>query len=270
MSNNIATNLSADCTNCFGLCCVALPYAKSADFGFDKDGGIPCRSLMEDYRCEIHNNLRTKGFRGCTVYECFGAGQKVSQYTYEGNDWRANSALANEMFHVFPVMQQLFEMLYYIDEALNRKEAQSLYHELKNAYDDTELLTNLKANMLLSLDVASHRAKVNHLLLKTSELVRIKLKITKKSRGRDFIGANLKGENLSGQNLRGALLIAADLRDSDLSFTDFIGADMRDADLRGANLVGSIFLTQVQINSARGNKLTKLPASLNRPDHWLS
>lgn len=67
--DNILNNLRADCGNCFGLCCVALPYAKSADFAFDKDGGTPCRNLQSNYLCGIHNNLRDKGFRGCSAYE---------------------------------------------------------------------------------------------------------------------------------------------------------------------------------------------------------
>ena len=50
--------------------------------------------------------------------------------------------------------------------------------------------------------------------------------------------------------------------------TDLIGADLRDADLRGANLTGSIFLTQVQVNSAIGDMHTQLPASLRHPAHW--
>lgn len=75
-------SLRPDCENCFGLCCVALPYGKSSDFARDKEGGIPCSNLTSEYRCKIHQNLRTKGFRGCTVYECFGAGQKVSQITF--------------------------------------------------------------------------------------------------------------------------------------------------------------------------------------------
>ncbi len=38
LHDNIHHDLSADCQHCFGLCCVALPYAKSVDFAFDKDG----------------------------------------------------------------------------------------------------------------------------------------------------------------------------------------------------------------------------------------
>jgi hypothetical protein len=44
--DNIVNNLRGDCENCFGLCYVALPYAKSADFAFDKDSGTPCRNLQ--------------------------------------------------------------------------------------------------------------------------------------------------------------------------------------------------------------------------------
>jgi hypothetical protein len=56
-NDNIQKNFSADCEKCFGLCCVALPNAKSADFAFNKDGGTPCRNLQADYRCGIHKNL---------------------------------------------------------------------------------------------------------------------------------------------------------------------------------------------------------------------
>lgn len=268
--------LSADCENCFGLCCVALSFTASSDFAFDKKEGIPCRNLLTDYRCGIHKNLRKNGFRGCTVYECFGAGQKVSQVTYNGNDWRKNSASANEMFAVFPIMQQLHEMLYYLNEALSLEEAQPIYKDLEQAAQETEHLSYLSPESLLAIYVPSHREKVNDLLLKTSELVRLKVKNNKNHkkkgkiiRGRDLIGANLRGANLRGVDLRGALLIASNLREADLRFTDLIGADLRDADLSGANLTGSIFLTQVQVNSAKGDIHTKLPSSLSIPEHWL-
>lgn len=271
-NENIKNNLGANCENCFGLCCIALPYAKSADFAFDKNGGIPCRNLQLDYRCSIHKNLRNEGFRGCTVYECFGAGQKVSQVTYNGIDWRDQPATAKEMFDVFPIMQQLHEMLYYLNEAMNLKEARPIYHDLQQAFDETEQLTNLSPKSILNLNVPSHRAIVNDLLLETSELLRAKVKNTsiesKIKKGSDLIGAKLRGVNLRGFNFRGALLIAADLRESDLRMVDFIGADLRDADLRGANLLGSIFLTQAQVNSANGNIHTKLPPALKIPQHW--
>jgi uncharacterized protein YjbI with pentapeptide repeats len=267
--NSNHKNLSADCKNCFGLCCVALPYAKSADFAFDKEAGTPCPNLQSDYRCGIHKNLRKEGFRGCVGYECFGAGQKVSQVTYDGNDWRDNPALAKEMFDVFPIMQQLHEMLCYLNEALNLEDAKPIYKNLQSALEETEHLTNLNPKSILELNVQAHREIVNDLLLRTSELVRSKVSLKKDiRRGRDLFGAKLKGADLRGANLRGAMLIAADLRESDMRVTDLIGADFRDADLRGANLIGSIFLTQAQVNSAKGDSTTKLPPGLRIPDHW--
>ena len=271
ISNNYPDHLSADCANCFGLCCVALPYAKSTDFAFDKDGGVPCKNLMEDYRCHIHKDLRAKGLRGCTVYECFGAGQKVSQSTFKGMDWRSNSELAQKMFNVFPIMQQLFEMLSYINEALNREETKTIYKELNKVYEDTERLTNLDPDNIISLDVPSHRAIVSEILSKVSNLVRANAnnKQKKPKMKSEWIGSNLRGANLSGLNLRGALLIASDLREANLRMTDLLGADFRDADLRGADLTGSIFLTQAQINAAISFLSLSLSLSLCLSSHIL-
>jgi uncharacterized protein YjbI with pentapeptide repeats len=268
--DSLLNNLRADCENCFGLCCVALPYTKSADFAFDKDGGTPCRNLQSNYLCGIHNELRNKGFRGCSAYECFGAGQKVSQRTYYGKDWRTNKDVAQEMFDVYPIMQQLHEMLWYLNEALTIDAAKSIYKELHNSLVETEELTYKSPEFILSIDVTNHRAKVNKLFILTSELVRAYVtKKQKETRRRmDYLGAKLKGANLRGANLRGALLIAADLRSADLRWSDVIGADFRDADISGANLTGIIFLTQAQVNAAKGNKHTKLPATLVRPAHW--
>jgi len=80
-NHHIYSTLQGDCENCFGMCCVALPFAASSDFAMNKEAGKPCQNLREDFRCGVHSSLRERGFRGCTVYDCFGAGQKVSQMT---------------------------------------------------------------------------------------------------------------------------------------------------------------------------------------------
>ena len=99
--------LRADCARCAGLCCVAPAFAASADFGLDKPAGQPCPHLQPDSRCRIHDRLRRQGFAGCTVYDCFGAGQQVIQVTYGGQDWRQAPAVADQMFQVFAIMRQL-------------------------------------------------------------------------------------------------------------------------------------------------------------------
>lgn len=271
MSENTASDLRADCANCFGLCCVALAFARSSDFAVDKDAGDPCRNLLADYRCGVHAELRPRGFSGCTVFDCFGAGQKTSQVTFGGESWRDSPDTAKRMFAVFPVMRQLHELLFYLTEALALPAAKPLRADLRAALEETERMTRTSPDAFGALDVPGHREGVNALLLRASELARAgtpKQRNKKIRRGADLIGAKLAGADLRGANLRGAYLIGADLRGADLRLADLIGADFRDADLRGANLTGSIFLTQAQLNAAKGDAATKLPAALSRPTHW--
>jgi uncharacterized protein YjbI with pentapeptide repeats len=264
-------DLQADCASCFGLCCVALPFSASADFASDKDAGTPCANLRTDFRCGIHTRLRQSGFPGCTVYDCFGAGQKVSRVTFGGTDWRQAPETAQQMFAVFPVVRQLHELLWYLTEALTLEPARELHGEIRRLLEETERLTLDSPEALGKLDVAAHRQEVNVLLLRTSELLRAGAAAGRKKkdrRGADLMGARLRGADLRGVSLRGACLIAADLSGADLRLADLIGADLRDANLAGADLTGSFFLTQPQLNAARGDAGTRLPPGLTRPAHW--
>lgn len=262
-------DLLADCSSCFGLCCVALPFAKSADFAVNKNAGTPCRNLGADYRCGIHPVLRERGYQGCTVFDCFGAGQKISQQTFGGRSWREDPDTARQMFEAFPVMRQLHELLWYLAEALELPEARPVHPELRAALDRIEQLAGRDAAALTAADVPSIRAETSELLLRASELARKPVSGKKRNhRGADLIGARLKGADLRGANLRGAYLIAADLSGADLRRADLIGADLRDADLRGADLTGALFLTQSQLNSAKGDSGTRLDPALTRPAHW--
>ncbi|WP_439145504.1 pentapeptide repeat-containing protein [Streptomyces virginiae] len=261
--------LQADCANCFALCCVALPFAKSHDFAVNKPAGTPCGNLQQDFRCGIHTRLRDKGFQGCTVFDCFGAGQQVSQVTFGGRDWRTHPGTARRMFEVFPVLRQLHELLFYVSEALTLPAAAPVHADLRRALAETAEWTRADAEALVDLDVGALRQQINTLLLKTSELVRAKVPGRKKNhRGADLMGARLSGADLRGANLRGAYLIAADLTRADLRTADLIGADLRDTDLRGADLREAVFLTQPQLNAAQGDPTTRIPPTLTRPTHW--
>jgi pentapeptide repeat protein len=259
--------LRADCARCAGLCCVAPAFAASADFAIDKPAGRPCVHLQLDDRCGIHDRLRPEGFPGCTVFDCFGAGQHVVQGTFGGRSWRDAPETATEMFAVLPVMRQLHEALWHLGEVLAQPAAGPLHGEARELCERTERLTEGGPAELLALDVAAHRREVGELLERASARVRAGSR-ARSRRGADLMGADLRNARLRGVDLRGAYLIGADLRGADLQLADLLGADLRSADVRGTDLAGCLFLTQPQLEAARGDGLTGVPAALRRPVHW--
>jgi hypothetical protein len=262
-------HLRADCANCAGLCCVAPAFAASADFAIDKPAGRPCPNLGDDDLCGIHDRLRDRGFPGCAVFECFGAGQHVTQETFGGRSWRESPELAGAMFAVLPVMRQLHEMLWHLAEAAALSAGSPLLEEVADARARVEGLAAGSAGELTDLDVGGVRAGVGALLERVSELVRSGVPgRAPDRRGADLIGRDLRRTTLRGASLRGAYLLGADLRGTDLRRTDLLGADLRVADVRGADLGECLFLTQPQADAARGDAATVLPAVLTRPAHW--
>ena len=326
-------------------------FARSADFAVDKPAGRPCLNLADDFRCGIHHQLRDRGFPGCTVYDCFGAGQHLAQGTFDGRDWREHPELADAMFAAFPVMRDLHELLWYLDAALARAETHDSHGDLEQARRETERLTESDPDILRDTDTSAHQQKVNRLLVRASEAVRkngtqpsrdadprsgnrgganlrgadprstnhkgadhkgadhkgadhkgadhkgadhkgashsgashsgashsgashsgASHKGANRSganlRGADLMGRDLRNANLTAANLRGAYLIGADLTNADLTDADVIGADFRSADVTKADLEKALFLTQFQVNAARGDAATTLPETLTRPPHW--
>jgi uncharacterized protein YjbI with pentapeptide repeats len=263
----VTDELRADCSRCFALCCVAPAFSASADFAIDKPAGVPCPNLRADFACGIHANLRREGFPGCAAYDCFGAGQKIAQITFAGRDWRSSPETAPGMFAAFAVMRALHELLWYVTAALTVGGALEVRAELEGARMHTEALTRLGPDDLTAVDVAAHRDAVNVVLRQASTLARSPYSGPEWP-GVDLVGADLTAADLRGANLRGARLIAANLTAANLDHADVTGADLRGATLSGTNLSGTLFLTQSQVDSARGDGTAELPASLTRPAHW--
>jgi Pentapeptide repeats (8 copies) len=263
------SHLRADCSRCAGLCCVAPAFAASADFAIDKPAGHACPNLQDDFRCGIHARLRERGFPGCTVFDCFGAGQRITQDTFGGRSWREAPELATAQFAVLPVMRQLHEALWYLTEARTIGAAEALHGEIRALVERTERLAGGSAEELTALDVTAHRARVGELLHRVSEAARVGVRGRGRDRpGADLVGKDLRRMNVRGACLRGAYLIGADLRGADLQATDLLGADLRAADVRGTDLRGALFLTQPQVGAATGDDVTQIPAGLARPAHW--
>ena len=275
-------DLRADCSRCAGLCCVAPAFARSADFALDKPAGTPCPHLSGiDFGCTVHDELRPRGFAGCTTYDCFGAGQHVVQRTYGGATWRDDDVDATEVFAVFAVVRPLHELLWLLHQALGLAlgptlgpatsltdgDAPALVAALRSAVASTEELVDLPPERLVGLDVDAHRAGVVPLLREVSALARAGTP-ARDLAGADLVAARLGGAGLHGASLRGALLLGADLRGADLRLADVTGADLRAADVRGTDLSEVLFLGQQQADSARGDAATALPSGIDRPRHW--
>jgi uncharacterized protein YjbI with pentapeptide repeats len=82
--------------------------------------------------------------------------------------------------------------------------------------------------------------------------------------------ANFQYADLRETKLFEAVLIDADLRGARLDGADFEEVTLRGANIRYTDLRAVRNLTQHQIDSAKGNATTRLPANLTRPESWLS
>lgn len=253
-------DLTSDCSRCFGLCCIALPFRRSAKFAFDKLPDTPCRHLGASYGCAIHATLRADGMTGCTVFECFGAGQHVSQVTYGGVSWRDAPATASEMFAVFARVRDLHELLVLL------REAESLGDDIGALRDRVAAMAGGQPAAVLAVDPFALRDEVGAVLEAASR--RVRGRGGADHRQADLSGADLRACDLRRADLRGALLRGADLRGVDLDRADLLGADLSDADVADADLSRALFLTQPQVNAARGSMGSALPGSLSRPPHW--
>jgi len=250
-----AAELRADCTRCVGLCCVVPSFSASSDFALDKPAGTPCPHLRDDFRCGIHARLPERGFRGCTVYDCFGAGQRVTRVAFAGTDWRRTPSAAAPAFAAFEAVRALHELLWYVTAALGLPAAAALHAELRAARDEVDALAERLAGADVAtargLDVDAVRDPVNDLLRRASALARDGVRgpagVNPDLRGAVLVGADLRGEDLRGADLRGAVLVGADLRGADLFAADLTGADLRGAAVDGPGLRDALFVTQAQL-----------------------
>ena len=166
--------LTADCTRCVGLCCVVLPFSRSADFAFDKPAGTPCRHLAADARCGIHASLRESGMRGCVAYDCFGAGQSVTE---------------TDRIPHFLVVEQVHEIAWYLADATAGAPTSRPWSPRPSAWPPASPSQP---------DVDDLRSRVAPALRAVAEAAR-----SAYDGWRDLAGADLAGGDLRDADLRG-------------------------------------------------------------------
>jgi hypothetical protein len=267
----VRARLHADCGRCAGLCCVAPGFAASADFPISKPPGVACRHLTGSFTCAVHDELRPRGFHGCAVFDCLGAGQQVSQVTFAGRDWRAHPGQAGRMFDVFTVMRTLHESLHHLGEALSLLETAPTDTEapetaagrgavsaaLRAVWAETLTLTETDADTLLAVDLPTHRRAVHETLTHASALLRAHPPSPADTRHNNApeIRASPGTDSPVGQRDRWAGTRAGRDRRGEGSARQ----DRRRDSPAGRGGHG---------RRARGDTTTMPPAALARPAHW--
>lgn len=257
-----------DCGKCSGLCCTALFFSKIDGFPENKVSGKPCTKLDKDYKCKIHDKLEKLNMKGCIGYDCFGAGQYVTQHIYSGETWQNSSKKSNEIFEVFTAVFQLYQIRYFLEYATIIISDKVLIKNLESLINENENICRLDPKAILDFDINEYRNRANVYLKSISSSIVDSFGNNKNNKIMDFIGKDFKKKNMSGYDLSMKLLIAANFDSCIFEKTIFLGSDTRDTDFNNADLSEAIFLTQGQVNLAKGNLKTKLPMHLDYPTTW--
>jgi hypothetical protein len=91
----------ADCSSCCGLCCVVPDLLAVQGFRVDKPAETPCVHLSKVHRCSIHETRQFHGYSACKAFDCFGAGQWITQRVFGGAKWTDSADVANQMFTAY-------------------------------------------------------------------------------------------------------------------------------------------------------------------------
>lgn len=261
-------SLKSNCSQCSGLCCTALFFSKMDGFPENKQAGKPCFYLQKNFQCKIHGELEKRKMNGCIGYDCFGAGQQVTQSIYSGQTWQNTPGQAKEIFDVYLKVFQLYQIRYFLLEAMTILPAKMLQNNIKLLIEENEITCNSKPQDIILFNTEKYRNRANILLKQVCSLLQKSLCCENKKCPSDFMGSNFENKDFRGLDLSTKLLIAANFNHCVFDGTIFLGADTRDADFSNADLRDAVFITQGQINSAKGNRNTKLPQYLDYPYTW--
>jgi hypothetical protein len=112
------SNFRADCSNCCGLCCVVPDLLAVQGFHVDKPAETPCVHLNNVHRCAIHATRPMHGYPACGGFDCYGAGQWITQRLFGGAKWTDSDDLAEQMFAAYRQWIPRFAAAALIESAL--------------------------------------------------------------------------------------------------------------------------------------------------------
>jgi hypothetical protein len=97
---------------------VVPAFDAAQGFAYDKLAHTPCTNLRADLRCTIHDDLEHRGFPSCAAFDCYGAGQRVTQQLFAGQSWQSSPELAARMFAAYPRYRAVHELLALLELAI--------------------------------------------------------------------------------------------------------------------------------------------------------
>lgn len=264
IDSHLMKPLTIDCHNCSGICCVALYFSKIDGFPQDKKAGVPCIHLCPNGLCAIHSDLAKRNLTGCTHYDCFGAGQIITQSLYAGTLWWEHPGLKEQLFSDFMKVFQLQQMRWYLLQCTCLNQVEDLLPDIVQILSEIE-------SAYMDLDHLKHCSQAN-----LHERTNIILKEVSRRFGsqwsdrpkKPMFSKKFDHRLFDKTDFSMALLIGSDFRKSQLIRVNFLGADLRQVNFSGADLYECLFLTQGQINAAIGDAQTRLPPYLKKPASW--
>ena len=124
---------------------MAPPFDADQGFGHDKAAREPCHHLQADFRCGIYGRLADQGYPGCVAFDCFGAGQRVTQELFGGANWSQSPEIAAAMFDSYERLRPLHELMAMAQLAIDRTQDESQRQALQDVVSGIDALCTLDA-----------------------------------------------------------------------------------------------------------------------------
>ena len=144
------SNFRADCSRCCGLCCIVPAQLAAQGFPSDKPAHARCRHLGPRNRCSIYEKRDEHGYAACKAFDCFGAGQWITQTLFANARWTDSPDIAERMSAAYRSWLPRFEAAALLEAALPyvREDAKALFAARISALMDAHTIEPVDAARL--------------------------------------------------------------------------------------------------------------------------
>jgi len=154
-------HLRGDCARCQSLCCLSLPFDRDEWFAFDKPANVACRHLQPSLGCNIHPELNARGQGGCAAYDCYGAGQRITQELFAGVSWRREPEAGPALFEAFRRLKRVHELRWLLHHCEKLRLSPARRRERAQLSSRLEPAQGMSRESLAALELAELEAAVH-------------------------------------------------------------------------------------------------------------